>query len=96
MIHPHLSLDIRILDFLDKQKQTGNSEVKFKRLAEEYSEAQHVVPGNKTNLDHDGARLVPTLERLERDQLIKTPIVYTYSITELGEQKLDDIRISFT
>lgn len=95
MIHPHLSLDIRILDFLDKQKQTGNSEVKFKRLAEEYSEAQHVVPGNKINLDHDGAQLVSTLERLEKEQLIKTPVTYTYSITELGEQKLDDIRISF-
>ena len=96
MIHPHLNLDTRILDFLDKQKQTGNPEVKFGKLAEEYSEAQHVVPGNKIDLDHDGVRLIPTLEQLERNQLIKIPATHTYAITELGEQKLDAIRINPT
>jgi hypothetical protein len=101
MINPHLSLNIRILDFLDYQKQAGNPEVKAQILIEKYCEAQHVVPGNKINLEHDGAYLVPILERLDKDQLIicKRHEIYPtniYTITELGEKKLADIKINLT
>ena len=99
MINPHLSLDIRILDFLDQQKQAGNPEVKSEILIERHCEAQYVVPGNKTNLEHDGVFLVQTLERLDRDQLKITKrheTDATHTITELGEQKLDNIRINPT
>ena len=93
IIHPHLSLDIRILDFLDQQKQLGKPEVKFEILLEKYSEAQYNIPGNKIDLDHDGTILPLTLERLNTHQLIKSPVTGSYIITDLGEQKLEGIRI---
>lgn len=96
MIHPHLSLDIRILDFLDQQKQTGTPEVMYGDLAYELCIASEVIPGNpdKMKVNTDITNLKITLEQLEREQLITFINTDLYAITERGKKKLDDIRIN--